>query len=167
MMQGEDVVISAAVIRWNFPPPWTLASKVRELMLGIYEELLDPNEIQCVAMAAYELLENLLKYAGEGASVFDVEISNRAGGGHVRIRTTNIATSDRIDAVQRLVERIRGAADPISIYDELILAGAGPESSGLGLARIRAEGEMEVGCVANGVQVTVMAERRVKIRTVA
>lgn len=167
MMQGEDVVISAAMIRWNFPPPWTLASKVRELMLGIYDELLDPNEIQCVAMAAYELLENLLKYAGEGASVFDVEICNRAGGGHVRIRTSNTATSDRVGSVERLVKRIREAADPVSIYDELILAGAGPESSGLGLARIRAEGEMDVACIANGTQVTVVAERRVKIRTVA
>jgi len=159
---GETII--ATSMRWNVPQPPALASRVRELLSGIYRELLDPDETQSVVMAAHELLENVVKYSAEGTGSFDAEICDRGGQAYVRLQTRNSAAPEDMSDLRRLVDRIGRAPDPVAIYDELVAASPHREGSGLGLARLRAEADMDIACSAEGPVITIVAERRVSIR---
>jgi len=137
---------------------------VRELLSGIYKDLLEPDEIESVAMAAHELLENVVKYSADGTSSFDVDISDRDGGAFVRLRTRNRADARHLDAIRRVLERVASASDPMLIYDELVASSPRREGSGLGLARICAEGDMDVSCTLQDGHVMIVAERRVSVQ---
>jgi hypothetical protein len=161
---GAEHTVVATSIRWNVPLPSTLASRVRELLAGICRDLLDPDEMDSVAMAAHELLENVVKYSSDGTSSFEVEIGERDGGALVRLRTRNSAAPENRDGLERLLKRLGEAADPLAVYDELVASSPRRTGSGLGLARIRAEAEMSVTLVAEGRLVTIVAERAVVLR---
>jgi hypothetical protein len=161
---GPERSVAAASIRLQRLPPAALASSVRQLLSAICQELLDPDETQSIAMAAHELVENIVKYSAEGMTSFEVELSIRGDQAWVRLRTHNNAAPDHLDDLQRIVDQVSRASDPIAIYDELIEASPRREGSGLGLARIRAEAGMDVACIAEGTRITVIAERRVSIR---
>jgi two-component sensor histidine kinase len=159
-----EAIVAGASIYWHFPPPTALASSVREFLSGLYGPLLDADEVFCVAMTAHELLENLTKYSVDGTSTFDVALRQRANQTYICIRTSNCCHPDRLDDVRQLVDRIRATTNPLTVYDELIVSSPDRAGSGLGLARIRAEADMEVACFVEGRQVTITAERRVTIR---
>jgi hypothetical protein len=161
---GAERTIAAASIRLQRSPHAALASSVRELLSTICQELLDPDETQSVAMAAHELVENIVKYSTDGMRSFEVDLSTRGDQAWVRLRTRNHAVPEHRDDLQTVVERVSRASDPLAIYDELIESSSRREGSGLGLARIRAEAGMNVACLAEGTVITVVAERRVSIR---
>jgi hypothetical protein len=61
--------------------------------------------------------------------------------------------------VARLVSELKAAADPIAYYDRLIRSTAPiVGSSGLGLARIRAEAGLDVDCSVNGREVSIVVQ---------
>ncbi len=157
-------MIVAASIHWNVPPPQALASGVRELLSGVYKELLEADEIHSAAMAAHELVENLVKYSAGGTSSFEIEIRENGDRAFVRLQTRNRAVAEHIRGAQQLVERMGGSADPITVYDELVATSPHRKGSGLGLARIRAEAGMDLVYSAEGGFITIVAERRVNIR---
>jgi hypothetical protein len=161
---AERTTVAAASIRLQTPPHAELASSVRELVSTICRELLNPDETQSIAMAAHELVENIVKYSVDGMRSFEVELTARGDQGWVRLLTHNHTVPKYRDDLQGIVERVSRAADPLAIYDELIEASPRREGSGLGLARIRAEAGMNVVCLAEGTLITVIAERRVSIR---
>jgi hypothetical protein len=160
---GEVQTIASTVIRWNVRPPKRFASSVRELVSDSYQGLLDTDEALRIAMAAHEMVENLVKYSSDGKSSFEVEICDSDGRRYVRLRSRNSAAPEDLQGATRLIERIQSAADPVAIYDQLIAESPGRAGSGLGLARIRAEAEMDIACSAEGSQFTVVAERRVSL----
>src|SRR5215216_424611 len=117
---APEKTVVAASLRWDVPLPKALASKVRELLLSISTELLDRDEAHSVAMAAHELLENVVKYSTVGPSSFDLQIVERGDEAHVRFRTRNQTTTEHGSNVRQLVQRIATASDPVAVYDELI-----------------------------------------------
>jgi hypothetical protein len=141
-----------------------LPSKVRDLLTGIYIDLLEPDELGTVAMAAHELLENLLKYAANGTSSFHVEICEAGGKALVRLRTSNDASPECAETLERLVADISAARDPMAMYDELVASSPMRPGSGLGLIRIHAEGQMQIAMSRNGRHVTLVAERSISLR---
>jgi hypothetical protein len=161
---GAGTTVAAASIQLHRPPPAVLASSVRQLLSAICQELLDPDERQSVAMAAHELIENIVKYSADGMRSFEVVLTTRGDQAWVRIRTQNNTVPEHRDDLRRIVEQVSRASDPVAIYDEMIEASPRREGSGLGLARIRAEAGMDVACSVEGTQITVIAERRVSIR---
>jgi len=63
----------------------------------------------------------------------------------VRVRTKNRAAPERMADARWRLDALARAGDPIAHYDELIRESAGRRDiSGLGLARIPAESEMEL-----------------------
>ena len=79
-----------------------------------------------------------------------------------RIRARNEADPDRLrEAESRLLE-LTTTRDPVGLYDRLIREAApSPDVSGLGLARIRAEGELEVDYRIEGNELMIAVQRRV------
>ncbi len=109
------------------------------------ELIADADTVSRVGMVSHELLENLVKYSSGGLCEIRVEVRREGDCQVVRIATENEAEPDRLEEVHRRLVEIQEASDPVAFYDRTIKASARRrEGSGLGLARIVAEGEMEV-----------------------
>src|SRR6185436_8723976 len=102
--KAPERTVVAATLRWNVPLPETLASKVREMLFSISNELLDRDEAHSVAMTGHELLENVVKYSTVGTSSFDLQIVERGNEAHVCFRTRNHTTTEHGRNAQQLVQ---------------------------------------------------------------
>jgi hypothetical protein len=122
----------------------------------------DPDVRSRLHMAAHELAENVGKYATSSGASLQVELEPwRDDACCVSIRTRNQAAPTRLaEAVRRLDEVMR-ARDPVALYDRLIEESPPVEGvSGLGLARIKAEGGLDFDYAISGNELTVVARGR-------
>ncbi|HEV8247558.1 MAG TPA: ATP-binding protein [Polyangiaceae bacterium] len=119
----------------------------------------DDDALSRLQLAVYELMENVVKYTSSGDGQFQLELTRNGSGCVVRLETHNQADqAHRSDLVQRM-DALTSAHDPLSHYDAEIAASARrPFGSGLGLVRIRAEGEMIMNYSIEGDQVVVRVE---------
>lgn len=94
-------------------------------------------------LAAYELIENLVKYAsGEQVGV-RIEVESTPRGPELVLETQNQAVPERLRDVSARLTAAENAADPIVHFDELVQESLeSPGESRLGLGRLRAEGEL-------------------------
>jgi hypothetical protein len=125
----------------------------------------DPDATSRVALCAHELLENLCKYSAGGDVVVEVELIAERQFLTVTIRTKNQSTPEHLAELRAHVDDINEARDPVAFYDDLIARSAKRvHGSGLGLARIRAEAEMELACLIEAGQALLTAETTVVSR---
>ncbi len=130
-------------------------------MTDFYEQLFDDADaVSRVALATHELLENVVKYSSDGRSHFEIELVEEGKGNVVRIRARNRTTPERAHELQRLIAEIAQCSDPFQMYQQFMRRSALRQDggSGLGLARIRAEAEMDVRCDVSGDEVTIVVE---------
>jgi hypothetical protein len=110
-------------------------------------------------MAAHELVENVLKYGSSPEVGLEFELERGHEQSVVRLRTRNSAAPERLREVERLVGELKRANDPVAYYDRLIRSTAPlMGTSGLGLARIRAEAGLEVDCSVKGPEVSIVVQ---------
>lgn len=147
-----------------------LVSIVRRFVSDFYDRTLsDPDASSRIALATHELLENAVKYARDGQAKVRIEVRAKGSSAHVKIRTRNCAAPEDTAYIERTITEMRGSSDPNLYYLDVIRRNARrTEGSGLGLARIHAEAEMEVSvkCGRNGT-VTVIAETDVPLSAAA
>jgi hypothetical protein len=117
----------------------------------------DPEAASRVALTIHELLENTLKYSMDGQAQLDVALADADGQKWIEVRATNRAEPERVAELRRRIEALRGAEDRMELYVSVMRQTAQREGSGLGLARIVAEGEMDLACTVDGDEVTVKA----------
>lgn len=154
-------LIASMAMAWRDPPPSRVPSLVRELLTASYQRLVEADELQRIAMVAHEMLENLVKYASEGPVTFAVELHERDGAVVAELRSSNSATAEHLHEAAGILTRLGPTAHAVTAYDELIAESSQRSGSRLGLARIRAEGEMGLeGFIENG-RITLVAQRRV------
>jgi hypothetical protein len=104
-------------------------------------------------MAVNELVENVVKYGMNPSVGVEVELERLANSSVLTLRTKNRTTPERLAATINLLRALEEAPDPVAYYDQLVVASA-PKAdvSGLGLARIRAEGDLDVHYEVHGDQ---------------
>lgn len=142
-----------------------IVSVVRRFVEDSFEKVVgDPDAVFRISMTAHELLENAAKYAVGERAVLRVVL--RPGGpdeqAEAHIALTNDTTPAHVERLRERVHALANAPDPFAVYQALMRAGtANRDESGLGLARIRAEGEMSLGLEVVGSRVTIMASARV------
>jgi hypothetical protein len=143
-----------------FRPNVVLTTAIRRFVSNFYENVLgDEDSTARVAMATQELLENAAKYGTHGDTVLRIELVRNVG--IVRIHSSNRSDPAHIATLQRRISEIRAAPDPFVFYQSLLRTTiSDPDGSGLGLARIRCEGEMEVGLTIDGDRVAIDAVAR-------
>jgi two-component sensor histidine kinase len=105
----------------------------------------DADELSRVLLATHELLENIVKYSSGGMAEFHFALERTESGLRARLRTKNRAEPERLSDTRRRLDALAAAHDPVAHYDEMIRESAGRrDGSGLGLARILAESEMDL-----------------------
>jgi len=98
-----------------------------------------------LAMATHELLENVLKYGGPEKASVRLDFGVKDGARVASLRVRNRSTVDNIATLKQIIGAIHDAPDPWAFYIAAMEeTSKRTHGSGLGLARIRAEGEMAI-----------------------
>jgi hypothetical protein len=130
--------------------------RILEAKLGL--ALDDEDAIFRVAMTAHELLENAAKYASDGKARLEVRVSPREEDAIVRVVVTNNSTPDHIRQLEICYAEMKAMPDAMAHYFALMRQNAKSGAvSRLGLARVRAEGEMELDVDIQGPTVKIVA----------
>jgi hypothetical protein len=118
----------------------------------------DEDAIFRVAMTAHELLENAAKYASDGKARLEVSVQPRGEDAVVRVVVTNNAAREHIDQLGTCYAEMNANRDAMAHYFTLMRLNAKAGAlSRLGLARVRAEGEMDIEIDIQGETVKVVA----------
>ena len=138
-------------------PQPRMVSIVRKFIEESFENMVDDADaVHRVSLAVHELLENATKYAVGDKTGLTVKFE--ANGTAARIKLTNQTTPEHIARLRVCIGAIAAAAEPFVHYRNLMRRTSGIEAeSGLGLARIRAEGELNLSLEIDGDMVTIVA----------
>jgi hypothetical protein len=118
----------------------------------------DRDLVSRVAMTAHELLENAAKYARDRNAELSVTLDSAGGKSQVVLRLCNDTTPLHIERLRQIFSELDACRDPLALYVDLMRRNARrPDVSGLGLARIVAEGEMTLGLSVDGRTATIVA----------
>jgi hypothetical protein len=150
-------------LRLNASPP--LVSVTRRFVEEALEKnISDGDLISRVAMTTHELLENAAKYARHALAELSVTMTPDGDGDDHRltVQLRNETTPAHIDRLRNAFTELDACRDPMQFYVELMRRNAhSAETSGLGLARIRVEGEMTLALRVDGTTATIVAETHV------
>lgn len=152
-----------------FRPTIDLITTARRFVADFYERAIDdPDTISRVAMAAHELLENAVKYSCDGSAHVRIEVKDEPGEGRfVRIETRNRLVPEKQRELQERFDEMQGYADPFEYYQLAMERSCTlTHGSGLGLARIRAEGEMVMSCEFEAGEVCIRATTKVPTKRI-
>ncbi|HEY6724155.1 MAG TPA: hypothetical protein VI197_08980 [Polyangiaceae bacterium] len=154
--------IAHASVYLAFEPSQRFVRKIVQWITDFCElSLQDVDVVARVHMAIYELAENLVKYGASDSVRLDVEVERVGAGSVLRLRTRNAAAPERLAEAVRILQGLRDAEDPVAYYDQLVLESAPKEGvSGLGLARIRAEGDLDLDFEVDGNQLCIVVEAK-------
>lgn len=133
---------AAPYFHLTFRPNIKLVSTVRRFIAEFYRRVLVDQELSSrLALATHELLENAVAYATDGETAIRIEIE----GDKLVACTWNRTSPERLSALRSTIDEMNQAADPDRFYQEMLIrASKRTDGSGLGLARIRAEAEMNL-----------------------
>lgn len=125
----------------------------------------DPDIVSRFHMAAQELGENLVKYSVGNEVRMEVCIVGDGDQQTLTLRATNQGTAEQLSTVASRLAAIVGAEDPAAHYDRLIRETAPrEEGSGLGLARLRAEGDLNIDYWIEGDRLTISVHSSISPR---
>ena len=125
-----------------FRPNIKLVSTVRRFTGEFYRRVLVDQELASrLALATHELLENAVAYAHDDETAIRIEVE----GDTLSVRTWNRALPERLAAIRTSIDRVMAAPDADLYYQEqMMVAAKRNDGSGLGLARVRHEAEMNL-----------------------
>jgi hypothetical protein len=143
----------------EFTPNLRLVPIVRRFVSDFYGEVFaDPEIISRLALVTHELMENAVRHNSGGEARLMVELRDLAGAKHIAVKIGNPSYPENIAKVGRLLADMERAPDLFQFYVQLMGQTARePEGSGLGLTRIRAEGEMQLSHSVQGQWVEITA----------
>lgn len=151
----------------TFRPSIESIESTRRYAAELFQSLrCDDDTTSRAALTIHELLENIVKYSADGYVTLDVGIAaaEEAGGvvsaqdSVIRIRASNRARPEQLSELRRRLDALQELDDPMAVYVRMLIHAAPTEhGSGLGLARIRVEGEMALTYSVEGDRITITA----------
>lgn len=143
---GIETSATGPYLEICFRPTVATINEARRLVAALYEPLVSNADVaQRVALATHEMLENALKYSLDGSTVLRIELSHHRGPRTVSVETRNITSPERKAGLVEAFEEMRRFGDATEFYQfAMKRTRTIRHGSGLGLARIWAEAEMEL-----------------------
>jgi two-component sensor histidine kinase len=140
-----------------FRPTIATVNEARRLVAALYHPVLgDADAAGRIALTTHELLENALKYSIDGSTVIRVELSREPR--NVKIETRNAISVERRAGLEEAFDEMDRATDADTFYQfAMHRTRTRRHGSGLGLARIWAEGEMKISRSYDGDEVRITA----------
>jgi hypothetical protein len=131
-------------IRVEFAPSSGCLGSIVQIVTDFCRNVVDDQETHfAFQLAAYELIENLVKYASGERVLVRIEVESTPRGPELVLITENQASTDRLTDVDARLKAAEAAEDPITHFDQLVQESlASPGESRLGLGRLRAEGDL-------------------------
>ena len=156
---GDESQKLSLFVCLSFQPNEYLVSAISRLVSDFCEiGLKDLDITSRFHMAAHELAENIIKYSSGPRVSLELALEERDGACVMKICARNEASPERLREVERRLFELKTAVDPVKHYDDLIIETAMVEGvSGLGLARVRAEGGLDVDYKIEGNELTIIA----------
>ncbi|HEY5960193.1 MAG TPA: hypothetical protein VIV60_26755, partial [Polyangiaceae bacterium] len=150
-------------IRVEFAPASGCLGSIVQIVTDFCRNVVDDQETYfAFQLAAYELIENLVKYSSGESVTVRIEVESTQRGPELVLTTENQASAERIADVDASLNAAESAQDPVAHFDRLVqesLASKG--ESRLGLGRLRAEGDLVVSHRVQGDVIQVQARRPV------
>lgn len=133
-------------INIEFAPSSGCLGSIVQIITDFCRNVVDDQETQfAFQLAAYELIENLVKYSWGDHVLVRVEVQSTPRGHEIVLVTQNQAPPERLADVAARLADAEAAEDPIEHFDRLVQESlASPGESRLGLGRLRAEGELQL-----------------------
>ncbi len=148
------------VLQLTFSPDLRTVKHVRRFVAKWFDDVLHDEDGAWRAMlASHELLENAVKCSTGDHTSLHIEVFREAPGGRaILVSTRNRSSPENIAQLVRAIADLRGANDVFSHYQTLMQQSARrAEGSGLGLARLCAEAEMQLTSTVDDDCVTILA----------
>lgn len=161
--------MSIRVVRLGFslPPLQRWINPTRCYIADILQPvLIDNDNVDRLAIAVHELLENCIKYSNGDSVRLEFEINREGDEATACIRTTNSALRSHVVDLCRRIDALNAASDPIEHYDEVIRDSLAQGGSSLGLARVRAESGVHLSYQIQKDVVIVLGEMHARVRKV-
>lgn len=157
---ASDAKNVSLYISLSFFPNEYLVSAISQLVSNFCQIGLRDLDISSrFHMAAHELAENITKYSTASRVSLEVELAETGGVHTLSVRTQNQAAPERLEELEKRLEELKTTQDPVGLYDRMIEQSAPLEGiSGLGLARIRAEGGLDFDYRIEGNEVTLVVQ---------
>jgi hypothetical protein len=150
---GADSVMVELTVR----PTWGLLTAVRRFVEHAFESYTpDGDLLSRLSLAAYELMENAVKYARGPFAWLRLHVDPARGVAGIVL--ANDAAAEHVAELERHFAEIQSHADPLAYYCDLVRRAAGKPGAKLGLGRIVAEGEMKLSLEVQGERVVIGAE---------
>ncbi len=111
----------------------------------------DPELASGLGVAAHELMENAIKYSEDGRVNVDLALTRKGRLLETAVRTSNTAGPARLRQLEIVGSGIAAAEDRMTYYrDRMVAVASQAEGSGLGLARILGETNLQLSIAIDG-----------------
>ena len=153
----------------RFRPTEELLTPMRALITELFKaQAMEEDTIYRLGIALHELLENVIKYSTDGIAHLSAEVGGTRERPVVLLRVSNQCEPDRLSHLKSEFDSLRQGADAEAYYLALMQKNAKRRwGSGLGLARIWAEAQMDLRCEIAGSMATIVAQAPVELATAA
>jgi len=160
--EAQKMDASGFNIELGLVPAGCFVSTVRRFVEeGLEKIIADHDLVYRISMAAHELLENASRYSSDRwvSLRLSADRPGDDGEGSAEITLRNESTPENLAHLQETVNEIAQAGDAMMKYQEMLRRSSRRrDGSGLGLIRIRAEGEMSVSVTIEGNQAQTIAK---------
>jgi hypothetical protein len=130
----------------EFSPTAGCLGSIVSVVTDFCRNVVDDSSIKfAFQLAAYELTENLVKYATGDKTSIRIAVESTAQGPELVLTTENAASPERLLDVAARLTAAETAENPLNHFDQLVQESIQtPGESRLGLGRLRAEGDLLV-----------------------
>jgi anti-sigma regulatory factor (Ser/Thr protein kinase) len=137
-------------------PPWVFVDEIRRFVESFCSCACPGQSREAqIALAVHELMQNAIPQAGGEDVDLTLQVDPLAN--RIEIAVSNPCSDDQFHELLERVERLNSEPDALRSYLRAMSEAPATSRGGLGLARIRFEGQLELAVLREGRRVTVLA----------